>query len=152
MTYSVQCRRNLHRNLRSHGKVLAILLVFVCAGAAAGCSRHWPSEPTHEPFPADTANPATDARFYISMGDDSLRSVRGYTDEVPGVNSDYLSLSKKFNIVPIPGTSDMFFKGRGDFTGKMTRYAFVFNRAVLRSLGCDPDHPMNTCSRYPEKH
>ena len=92
-------------------------------------------------------NPERDAARALENNDVSLLGVVRFAIFVPGVDGDYEILRTKYKIKVIPGTSDV---SPGQTYNKIAeRYAFAYNRYILKKLGCSFKTPMTNCRVHP---
>ncbi|MBR1132841.1 hypothetical protein [Bradyrhizobium iriomotense] len=100
-------------------------------------------------IPRHIGDPEMDLAEAIAAGDLSLRGIFGYTVDVPGIRGDAATLSKKFEIRVIEGTSDSVDLNPFAYGNRARRYASSYNKLLFKRLGCDPELPMEKCSDYP---
>jgi hypothetical protein len=92
-------------------------------------------------------DPIADADAAIKRADYHLVGINRFTTVVPGVNGDYGVLRARFEILVIPGTSDVIDIRPNSFNKRAEKYAIAYNQRVFAALGCNLAKPMDPCRR-----
>lgn len=86
-------------------------------------------------------NPETEAADALGRGDHKLMGVRGYALEVPGTDLPIDEVERRFGVVEIAGTSDVY-DAPGDraLNERARQYAARYNRYIIQNAAL-PNNP-----------